>query len=182
MNRYIYRGTKKLRCGYTTGSCAAGAAKAAAEYLLGGQPPAAVTLMPPAGIPLTLDVLAPQLAGDTASCAVRKDSGDDPDITNGICIYAAVSKCDAGIIIEGGKGIGTVTKPGLNQPVGASAINDTPRRMIREALTEIAQKYGYTGGFRVVISAPDGEELAKKPSIPHGHCRRYFDHRDNRDC
>lgn len=166
MNRYIYRGTRKLRCGYTTGACAAGAAKAAAQMLLSGEIPAQVELMLPAGIPLTLDVLEPVLTGDVASCAIRKDSGDDPDITNGILIYASVSRCESGIAVGGGAGIGTVTKPGLDQPVGGAAINSTPRRMISDALTEIAAKYGYPGGFRVTVSAPEGTEIAKKTFNP----------------
>ena len=166
MNRFIYRGTKKLRCGYTTGSCAASAANAAAEMLLTGKTVSQITLMTPAGIPLTLDILEPLLTGDSASCAVRKDSGDDPDITNGILIYATVSKCENGIIIDGGKGIGTVTKPGLDQPAGNAAINSTPRRMITDAMTEIAAKSGYTGGFHVIISAPEGAVLAQKTFNP----------------
>lgn len=166
LNSYIYRGTKKLRCGYTTGSCAAGAAKAAAEMLLSGKTAEQITLMTPAGIPLTLDILEPVITGDSASCAVRKDSGDDPDITNGILIYASVTECESGITITGGEGIGTVTKPGLDQPVGASAINSTPRRMITEALTETAARYGYPGGFRVTVSAPEGTVLANKTFNP----------------
>ena len=166
MNSFIYRGTKKLRCGYTTGSCAAAAAKAAAQMLLSGEKTGQVTLMTPAGIPLTLDVLDPVLHDDAASCAVRKDSGDDPDITNGILIYASVSRGESGIVITGGEGIGTVTKPGLDQPPGHAAINSTPRRMITGALTEIAAGYGYPGGFHVTVSAPEGASLAKKTFNP----------------
>ena len=103
MNHYIFRGTKKLRCGYTTGSCAAAAAKAAAQMLLSGQEVQQISLMTPAGIPLTLDVLTPLLTEHAASCAIRKDSGDDPDITNGILIYASVSRCESGITIVGGE-------------------------------------------------------------------------------
>ena len=166
MDHYIYRGTKKLRCGYTTGSCAAGAAKAAAQMLLTGEKITQISLMTPAGIPLTLDILEPRLTKDSVSCAIRKDSGDDPDITNGILIFAEVSKCDGGITISGGEGIGTVTKPGLDQPVGAAAINSTPRRMISDALSGIAAAYNYPGGFHVVISAPEGTALAQKTFNP----------------
>lgn len=166
MNHYIYRGTKKMRCGYTTGSCAAAAAKAAAKMLLTGEQITQIPLMTPAGIPLILDILEPQRENGAVSCAVRKDSGDDPDITNGILIYAAVSKAESGITITGGEGIGTVTKPGLDQPVGASAINSTPRRMISEALAEIAQENSYSGGFHVTVSAPDGIALAQKTFNP----------------
>ncbi|MCQ2417397.1 MAG: cobalt-precorrin-5B (C(1))-methyltransferase CbiD [Oscillospiraceae bacterium] len=166
MKHYIYRGTKKLRCGYTTGSCAAAAAKAAAAMLLSGESISKISLWTPAGIPLTLDVLDIIQKEDHVSCAVQKDSGDDPDITNGILIYASVSLCETGIIITGGEGIGTVTKPGLDQPVGASAINSTPRRMITDELHTLAQKNQYEGGFRITISAPQGTVLAKKTFNP----------------
>lgn len=166
MNSYIYRGTKKLRCGYTTGSCAAGAAKAAAQMLLTGNEIRQIKLMTPAGIPLTLDILEIKRKSDSVSCAVKKDSGDDPDITNGILVYVEVSQCAEGITITGGEGIGIVTKPGLDQPVGASAINSTPRRMITDSLTEIALNNGYSGGFHVTISAPEGALLAQKTFNP----------------
>lgn len=166
MNSFIYRGTKKLRCGYTTGSCAAGAAKAAAEMLISGKSVSQTGLMTPAGISLTLDVLNAEITADHASCCIRKDSGDDPDITGGICIYAKVSKIPEGIVITGGEGIGTVTKPGLDQPPGEYAINSTPRRMITESLTDVAEKYSYTGGFHVTVYAPEGTEIAKKTYNP----------------
>ncbi len=157
---------KKLRSGYTTGSCAAGAAKAAAELLLTGEAPVSVKLMTPKGIPLTLDIADWALKEKSAVCAIKKDSGDDPDITNGVLVYADVSKRGSGIIIDGGKGIGRVTKPGLNQPVGNAAINTVPRQMIRDVCQEITNKYGYSGGFRVIISIPGGESLAKKTFNP----------------
>ena len=165
-DHYIYRGTQKLRCGFTTGSCAAAAAKAAAMLLLSGEAPAHVRLMTPAGIPLLLPVRSAQMELDQAVCAIKKDSGDDPDVTNGILIYAAVCKCDSGMEITGGEGIGTVTKAGLDQPVGASAINSVPRRMISDAVAEIAAEFDYSGGFRIVISAPEGTEIAKKTFNP----------------
>ena len=165
-DHYIYRGTQKLRCGFTTGSCAAAAAKAAAMLLLSGEAPAHVRLMTPAGIPLLLPVRSAHMELDQAVCAIKKDSGDDPDVTNGILIYAAVCKCDSGMEITGGEGIGTVTKAGLDQPVGASAINSVPRRMISDAVAEIAAEFDYSGGFRIVISAPEGTEIAKKTFNP----------------
>ncbi len=166
MNHYIYRGTQKLRCGYTTGSCAAGAAKAAAEMLLTGQIVQTISIMTPAEIPITMDIEHAELHADFVSCAVRKDSGDDPDITNGINVYANVSRIESGIEILGGQGIGIVTKPGLNQPVGAYAINETPRKMIKSVLLEVADKYGIETGFRVILSIPNGEEIAKKTFNP----------------
>ncbi|MBO5556184.1 MAG: cobalamin biosynthesis protein CbiD, partial [Oscillospiraceae bacterium] len=104
--------------------------------------------------------------GDRASCAVRKDAGDDPDVTDGLLIFATVEKTEQGIAIDGGAGIGRVTKPGLDQPVGAAAINSVPRRMIDEAVTAVCEDLGYEGGLRVVISAPGGEEIAHKTFNP----------------
>lgn len=166
LNEYIYRGGKYLRCGYTTGSCAAAASKAAAICVLSGQKTTAVELLTPKGITLTLDVIDPVISDNYAVCAIKKDSGDDPDITNGILVYAKVTKTGSGIVITGGAGIGRVTKAGLDQPVGEYAINSVPRKMITEAVREAAEKYGYTGGFEIEISIPGGEELAKKTYNP----------------
>lgn len=157
---------KLLRCGYTTGSCAAAAAKAAALMLLGGAPVECVSISTPKGLTLTLDVLDILLSGDQASCAVRKESGDDPDATNGVLIYVRVARSAQGICIDGGRGVGRVTRPGLDQPVGAAAINSVPREMIRRELRAAAEKYGYAGGFSVVVYIPGGEELAKRTFNP----------------
>ena len=165
-DRYIYRGTQKLRCGYTTGSCAAGAAKCAAEMLLSGIVLKSTNIITPSGTVLNLDVSQQYISADKVSCAVVKDSGDDPDITNGIEIFADVCKIEKGIEILGGEGIGTVTKAGLDQPVGEAAINSVPRQMITSAVNEIAEIYEYSGGFRIVISAPMGTEIAKKTFNP----------------
>lgn len=166
LNEFVYRGGKMLRCGYTTGSCAAAAAKAAAMCVLSGEIPDSVTLSTPKGITLTLDVLEAEISGDHAKCAIKKDSGDDPDITNGILVFATVTKSEKGITITGGDGIGKVTKAGLDQPVGEWAINSVPRIMITEAVSEIAKQYGYSGGFTVGISIPGGAEIAKKTYNP----------------
>ena len=163
---YIYSGTKRLRCGFTTGSCAAAAAKASAVMLLTGKPVAHADIMTPSDIPLTIEVTKQQISTDTASCCVIKDSGDDPDITNGIRIYAEVRKLPSGITIRGGRGVGVVTKPGLDQPVGEYAINSVPRQMIKLALEEVSGLYGYNGGFEVTVSVPEGEALAKKTFNP----------------
>ena len=164
--KYIYSGTQKLRCGYTTGSCAAAAAMAAAEMLFSGKKTSSVCITVPSGDTLTIPVIHQLFDDKKASCAVVKDSGDDPDITNGMEVFAEVSLIDSGIIIEGGKGVGKVTKAGLDQPVGEWAINSVPRKMITSAVTETAELYGYSGGFRVVISVPDGENIAHKTFNP----------------
>ena len=166
MERYVVKNQKKLALGYTTGSCAAAAAKAAACALLSGQPVRQVQLMTPKGIDLLLDVEDMTRTADCVRCAVRKDAGDDPDITHGILVYAAVSRRQTDIVIDGGKGVGRVTKPGLAQPVGTAAINPAPRRQIAQAVQSAADAYGYTGGFFVEISIPEGEALGARTFNP----------------
>lgn len=167
MDRYIEKGGKRLRLGYTTGSCAAAAAKAAAWMLLSGECMESVSLQTPGGIRLDLRIRDITREDTCVSCAAEKDSGDDPDVTSGTLIFAAVSRtASSGISIDGGKGIGRVTKPGLDQPVGAAAINSVPRRMIRENVEEVCRRMGYAGGLSVLISAPDGERLAEKTFNP----------------
>lgn len=163
INEYINKDGKKLRMGYTTGSCATAASKAAAIMLLTQRSVDSLYLITPKGIEINLDIEDIDIAKDYVSCAVKKDSGDDPDVTNGILVYAKVSLLDKPeIIIDGGKGIGRVTKPGLNQPVGNAAINSTPRQTITKELMSVADDYNYKGGFSVIISAPQGEEISKR--------------------
>ncbi len=167
LDQFVYKNNKKMRMGYTTGSCAAAAAKAAAWMLLHGKSLPEVELMTPKGIPLQLEVLEPKFTKDSASCAIQKDAGDDPDVTDGLRIYATVSRSDTpGITLDGGKGVGRVTRVGLEQAVGDAAINKVPRQMIREGVEEICRAAGYTGGLSVIISIPGGEELAKKTFNP----------------
>lgn len=167
MEKYVFKNNKKLRMGYTTGSCAAAAAKAAACMLLTGKTVPEVKLMTPKGIRLDLEVLEAKWTAEEASCAIRKDAGDDPDVTDGLKIYASVRKSEElGVQIDGGEGVGRVTRPGLEQPVGAAAINKVPRQMIRENVEEICRKLGYEGGLSVTISIPGGEALAMKTFNP----------------
>ena len=164
---YIPVGRQKLRCGYTTGTCAAAAAAGAAARLLTGETLPAVRIATPAGVAVEAELLQHAAGEGWAACAVRKDGGDDPDVTDGALIFARVERTDTpGIIIDGGEGVGRVTLPGLDQPVGAAAINSTPRRMIAEQLESAAAKAGYTGGLRAVISVPEGEALAKRTFNP----------------
>ena len=159
---------KLLRYGYTTGTCAAAASKAAATMLFERELMTSVSITTPNGTDLVIDVLNPQFSEKTASCSIEKDSGDDPDITNGTIVSAEVTLIQDSddIVIEGGKGVGIVTKPGLDQAVGEHAINSVPRKMIRESLRDLAKENNYDGGYRVVICVPDGEELAKKTFNP----------------
>lgn len=178
LERYVYKNQKKMRCGYTTGTCAAAAAKAAAQMLLSGRKVTEVSVRTPSDITLTLPVCEIQMKAHAVSCAVQKDSGDDPDITNKILIFAEVSyiynssnivndtaAVKPQIIVDGGVGIGRITKKGLARPVGAAAINPVPLKMIEAALKETAEAFGYEGGLQVVISAPQGVEIAKKHLI-----------------
>ncbi|MGM9607676.1 MAG: cobalt-precorrin-5B (C(1))-methyltransferase CbiD [Oscillospiraceae bacterium] len=167
MEQYIEKDGKRLRLGYTTGSCAAAAAKAAAWMLLTGRRREHISLVTPKGITLELAVREITVTENTVSCAIEKDSGDDPDVTKGTQIFAAVSRSDTPCIaIDGGVGVGRVTKRGLDQPVGAAAINSVPRRMIRENVEEVCRLADYHGGLSVIISAPEGGALAKKTFNP----------------
>ena len=167
MESYIEKDGKKLRYGYTTGSCAAAAAKAAAWMLLTGQRKKTISLITPKGVPLTLAVEDISMEPNRVSCAIRKDSGDDPDVTNGTLVYAEVTAKEApGIAIDGGFGVGRVTKKGLDQRVGSAAINSVPRQMIRENLEEILAITDQNCGLSVVISVPEGERLAKQTFNP----------------
>ena len=172
---------KKLRKGYTTGTCAAAASKAAAIMLLGGGRVESINVTLPTGNILSLKIENIEIGTESVSCAVKKDSGDDPDITKGIYIYSKVSKIfkwsdciaaakyskDCPIVkITGGSGIGRVTRDGLDQPVGEYAINSIPRFSIVENVKEVCSLYEYTGGLNIEISAPEGVEIAKKTFNP----------------
>ena len=163
---YIRSGTRLLRCGYTTGTCAALTASGAVRLLLTGEAPDALCVMTPKGWPVEVEPVFCRMSGNTALCAVRKDAGDDPDVTDGMLICAAVRKTEQGIELDGGEGVGRVTKPGLDQPVGAAAINSVPRQMIRSAAERVCKASSYTGGLKILISVPGGEEIAKRTFNP----------------
>ena len=167
MEEYIVKDGKRLRLGYTTGSCAAAASKAAAWMLLTGRERKRISLLTPKGISLDLQVLDTEFGPDFVSCAIEKDGGDDPDVTGGAHITARVSRCpNPGIFIYGGEGVGRVTKRGLDQPVGAAAINSVPRKMIESNLREVCESLDYHGGLSVTVSVPGGEALAQKTFNP----------------
>lgn len=158
LDLYVIKEGKQLRCGYTTGSCAAGAAKAAAMGLFKGYIPEYVDISIPAGIDLKLKVENPAINDEYASCCIVKDAGDDPDATDGIEIYARVSKRnDNDIVIDGGEGIGRITKEGFWGKVGESAINPVPRKMIKNEILKVID-----GGVDILIYAPMGVEIGKK--------------------
>lgn len=167
LSHYIPVGKEKLRCGYTTGTCAAAAAGGAVERLLSGVWPDTLRILTPAGIPVEAEPEAREAGPDWAFCGVRKDGGDDPDQTDGILVCARVRRLEApGIVIDGGEGVGRVTLPGLNQPVGAAAINDVPRQMIRRQLEEALARHGALCGLEAIISVPGGEALARRTFNP----------------
>ena len=215
---YVTSNGERLRRGYTTGTCAALAAKAAAELLLCGAAPESVSVLTPAGVTVTVQpeevnrydnadaaasiaaaraaagmdagatagtasgaaagadapgtpgtTDAPSAAnatGTTAHATIIKDAGDDYDVTNGTHVCAFVTLCDQDISIDGGIGVGRVTCPGLDQPVGNAAINSGPRAMIRAALEDAALEAGYLGGFNVVVEVPEGAEIGHKTFNP----------------
>ncbi|MCQ2071296.1 MAG: cobalt-precorrin-5B (C(1))-methyltransferase CbiD [archaeon] len=164
---YVYVGGRRLKRGYTTGSCAASASKAAIEMLLSGKLVETVDIVTPRGIPLHIPIENPVISEGKARCAVRKDGGDDADDTNGALVYSEVTLCDEpGIHIDGGIGVGRVTRKGLDQPPGNAAINRVPRSMITECVNDVCQAFGYTGGVNVVISVPEGERIAKRTFNP----------------
>ena len=163
---------KKLRSGYTTGACAAAAAKGAMLAFLGHSPVRNVEIPFPDGSRVLFSLSGCKVlpsAGKTAMASVVKDAGDDPDVTNGATIEATVcanqdQNAPEKIIILGGKGVGIVTKPGLAVSVGEPAINPVPRRMIREAIAEALAQHAsdLKNRFIITISIPEGEDLAKK--------------------
>ncbi len=167
MEEYQFSQGKELRCGYTTGSCATAASKAAATMLLTGERVETVRIDTPKGIVLDLEPLDVDMTPDYVSCAIRKDSGDDPDDTNGVLVYARAERCaESGVQIEGGVGVGRVTKPGLACAVGGPAINPTPRKMITTEVGKAMAAAAYDGGIKVTISIPAGVEIAKKTFNP----------------
>lgn len=168
---YVLKDKKKLRCGYTTGTCAALAAKAAALFLVTGLWPEEVQILTPAGSIIKAHPEECRALNGAAECAVRKDAGDDYDVTNGILIFSRVEFTQTGdpdILIDGGEGVGRVTRAGLDQPIGAAAINSVPRRMIREAVMEVLEEYEImvSGRINVTIFAPEGKKAAEKTFNP----------------
>ncbi len=162
--RYIIKAGRRLRTGYTTGSCAAAAAKAAAWMIKNQKVLKQVTIDTPKGWTLTLDVHQPSFDKSEAACCIIKDSGDDPDITNGIEVWATVRKEDHyEMTISGGKGVGVVSQKGMQIPVGKAAINPVPLKMIKK---EVRSIYEEPQGVSIVIHLPEGETLAKKTFNP----------------
>lgn len=163
----IWKGDRLLRCGFTTGSCAAAAAKAAVWMLMTGEDIEYGNIMTPKGVLFTPRIEQIKRSGQRVSCSVQKDGGDDPDATSGLYITATVEAVPSDQVeIDGGEGVGRVTRTGLDQPVGAAAINRVPRRMIEDGIREALAACGKACGIRAVISVEGGEERAKKTFNP----------------
>lgn len=178
----------RMRYGFTTGSCAAAASKAAAYMLLTGKKKETISIVTPKGIVFEAKLLEITRKEKSVSCAVEKDGGDDPDITTGALVYAEVSYTErsktsqkekslneekhkekarhATVEIDGGIGVGRVTRPGMDQPVGNAAINHVPRQMIEAEVLEVCRMADYKGALKVIISIPKGVELAEKTFNP----------------
>ena len=159
-----------MRTGFTTGSCAAASAKAAAYMLLSGREKENISIETPANIVYSPQIINITRENDYVSCGVIKDAGDDPDITDKALICAKVSLCEKQneqVIVTGGIGVGIVTRPGLEMPIGEYAINSTPRSMIKKEVTEVMELFDYRGGLLVEIYVPEGEALATKTFNPH---------------
>lgn len=157
-----------MRYGFTTGSCSAAAAKAAAYMLLSGVRKENITITTPKGIDFNASIENIEISENLVTCSVMKDGGDDPDVTTGLYITATVSYGDGPlpITIDGGDGVGRVTKPGLDQPVGNAAINSVPRQMIEKEVREVIELLDCKRPLQVIISAPGGEEIAKQTFNP----------------
>lgn len=166
MEKSVVKNGKELRYGLTTGSCATAAATSALEILLSKQNIKEVKIILPKGEEVYFQLKDVEIGEDFVQVTVIKDGGDDPDVTHGTEIVAKVSLCPKDIIIDGGIGVGRITKEGLKGKVGEAAINPVPRQMIEKNLTTVMNKHGYRGGAKVIISVPDGENLAKSTYNP----------------
>lgn len=171
MEALVYKDKKMLRRGYTTGTCAALAAQGTVSFLVSGIWPETAELMTPAGQMVRVPLMEKKAGNGAASCAVKKNAGDDPDVTDGLLIFARArflpeDTGKARVVIDGGEGVGRVTKAGLDQPVGAAAINSVPRRMIEAAVTEVLEEAGVDRPVEILIFVPGGEKAAEKTFNP----------------
>lgn len=171
MEALVYKDKKMLRRGYTTGTCAALAAQGAVSFLVSGIWPETAEFMTPAGQMVRVPLMEKKAGNGAASCAVKKYAGDDPDVTDGLLVFAQArflpeNTGNARVIIDGGEGVGRVTKAGLDQPVGAAAINSVPRRMIETAVAEVLEEAGLDRTVEILIFVPGGERTAEKTFNP----------------
>lgn len=181
MEQYVLKNQKQLRCGITTGTCAAAATCAAAVLLLLGIRREKVVVHTPKGIDVTVPVLLSKQSEEKAEFMVIKDSGDDPDVTNHAEVYASVEilkedrelpdtvfqyEYDGNLYLDGGEGIGRITRQGLEQKIGQAAINRVPRTMIFQAAKEVCGLAEFTGRLLITVNIPEGKELALRTFNP----------------
>ncbi|NDB46858.1 MAG: cobalt-precorrin-5B (C(1))-methyltransferase [Nitrososphaeria archaeon] len=159
---------QKLRTGFTTGTCATAAAKAALVSIITKKRIESIEVLLPKDKRITINVASCRFDNNTARCSVIKDGGDDPDVTHGAEIIADLQITDHSgqIEIDGGIGVGRVTKPGLGLQIGSAAINPTPKKMLIQNLTEIGKEILQKNGIRVIVSVPKGAEIAPKTDNP----------------
>lgn len=177
MDRYVIKNQKQLRCGITTGTCAAAAAGAAAAHLLMGVGQDSVLVHTPKGITVQVPVVLSKAEKQKCEYMVVKDSGDDPDVTNHAEIFVSLEMLSQdtpvrekafwtqdypNLYLDGGAGIGRVTRKGLEQEIGQAAINVVPRNMIFQAVGEICRTVDFTGPLLIIVSVPDGAKLAAR--------------------
>ncbi|HIV80414.1 MAG TPA: cobalt-precorrin-5B (C(1))-methyltransferase CbiD [Candidatus Avanaerovorax faecigallinarum] len=170
---YVVKNGERLRCGFTTGSCAAAASSAAAEMALTGWAVPAVSIRLPKGEEAAFTVNNREISRGYAKCSVTKDGGDDPDVTTGLEIFSEVrltseenAEESGRVIVDGGPGVGRVTKPGLARKPGEAAINPVPLEMIEKNVRNVLDRHGFKGDAEVNISVPGGEETARKTFNP----------------
>ncbi len=167
MENYVVKDGAKLKKGYTTGTCATAAATSAVYALLTAEKISMVKVLLPSGEEIQIPIEEISLENSIANCTIIKDAGDDPDVTHGAKICASVQLIETPeIIIDGGVGVGRVTSEGLKQKIGEAAINPVPLKMIKENVKRLTEKLGYKAGVKIIISVPDGEEIAKRTFNP----------------
>ncbi|HEX3574251.1 MAG TPA: cobalt-precorrin-5B (C(1))-methyltransferase [Rhodopila sp.] len=156
--------SRPLRRGWTTGTCAAAASRAAYQALLTGTFPDPVPILLPGGARPTFALALNECGSDFARAGIVKDAGDDPDVTHGALIVATVRPAPpgSGVVFRAGEGVGTVTRPGLPLPPGEPAINPAPREMIRTAIADVAASFRGSGDAVVELSIPGGEKIAQR--------------------
>ncbi len=164
----VIKNGKRLRSGFTTGSCAAAAAAVATETLLSGQRVQTVSIVLPDGSSAVFAPYSIAFEREAVIAGIKKDAGDDPDVTNGMEILAKASFAGdhSAVRITGGKGVGVVTKAGLACPVGQAAINPVPQKMIEENVRRVCQTHRYEGGIEIEICAVDGKTVAEQTFNP----------------
>ena len=159
---------KKLRTGFTTGSCATASSKAGVLSIINQKEIKKIDIILPKRTRLDIQINSCQFTKNSAKCSVIKDGGDDPDVTHGAEIFVDVELTDkiGEIEIDGGEGVGRVTKPGLGLEIGSAAINPTPKKMILENVKEVGNELLEKNGIKVIVSVPKGKELGTKTDNP----------------